>query len=85
MTGGVHTSVLIIKYIESTGIYGVANGDVPVEITEIGAIKVINGVVVDRVDWLCNLGRNIVPRIAQIIHITENIVMRRLMWEFVLN
>ena len=57
----------------------------PAEITEIGAIKVINGVVVDRVDWLCNPGRNIVPRIAQIIHITENIVMRRLMWEFVLN
>ncbi len=60
--------------IETTGTYGAAAGDGPAEITEIGAVKVENGVVVDRVDWLCNPGRKIVPRIAALTHITDEMV-----------
>ena len=60
--------------IETTGTYGAANGDAPAEITEIGAVKVINGEIVDRVDWLCNPGRKIVPRIARLTHITDEMV-----------
>ena len=29
--------------IETTGTYGAANGDAPAEITEIGAVRVVNG------------------------------------------
>ena len=64
----------IVFDIETSGTYGVANGDLPAEITEIGAVKVINGTIVDRVDWLCNPGRKIVPRIAQLTNITDEMV-----------
>ena len=37
-------------------------------------MKVVNGVVVDKVDWLCNPGRKIVPRIARLTHITDEMV-----------
>ena len=60
--------------IETTGTYGATNGDAPAEITEIGAVKVVNGEIVDRVDWLCNPGRKIVPRIARLTHITDEMV-----------
>lgn len=60
--------------IETSGSWGVANGDAPAEITEIGAVKVINGQIVDRQDWLCNPGRKIVPRIAKLTHITDDMV-----------
>ena len=60
--------------IETTGTFGAANGDSEAEITEIGAVKVVNGQVVAREDWLCNPGRRIVPRIARLTHITDAMV-----------
>ena len=60
--------------IETTGTFGAANGDSEAEITEIGAVKVVNGQVVAREDWLCNPGRRIVPRIARLTHITDSMV-----------
>ncbi len=60
--------------IETTGSGGAANGDAPAEITEIGAVKVINGEIVDRQDWLCNPGRKIMPMIACLTHITDEMV-----------
>ena len=60
--------------IETTGSGGAANGDAPAEITEIGAVKVINGEIVDRQDWLCNPGRKIMPMIARLTHITDEMV-----------
>lgn len=60
--------------IETSGTYGAAHGDAPAEITEIGAVKVINGQIVERVDWLCNPGRKILPRIARLTHITDEMV-----------
>lgn len=60
--------------IETTGTYGAANGDGPAEITEIGAVKVVNGEIVDRFDMLCNPGRKILPRIARITKITDAMV-----------
>ena len=44
------------------------------KITEIGAVKVVNGQVVERFDMLCNPGRKIVPRIARLTHITDEMV-----------
>ena len=60
--------------IETTGTFGAANGDGPAEITEIGAVKVIDGRIVERQDWLCNPGRRIVPQIARLTHITDDMV-----------
>ena len=60
--------------IETTGTFGAANDDGPAEITEIGVVKVINGEIVDRQDWLCNPGRKIVPQIARLTHITDDMV-----------
>lgn len=57
--------------IETTGTYGAANGDTSPEITEIGAVKVVDGVIVDRFSQLANPGRKIVPRIARLTHITD--------------
>ena len=57
--------------IETTGTYGAAHGDAAPEITEIGAVKVVNGVIVDRFSELANPGRKIVPRIARLTHITD--------------
>jgi len=60
--------------IETTGTYGVGCGDAPAEITEIGAVKVINGEITERFDMLCNPGRKIVPRISRLTHITDEMV-----------
>ena len=60
--------------IETTGTFGAASGDVPAEITEIGAVKVVNGEIVAREDWLCDPERRIVPRIARLTHITDDMV-----------
>lgn len=60
--------------IEHTGTFGAAHGDAEAEIIEIGAVKVVNGVVVDKFDELCNPGRKIVPRIARLTHITDSMV-----------
>ena len=60
--------------IETSGTFGADNGDAPAEITEIGAVKVINGEIVAREDWLCNPGRKIVPQIARLTNITDDMV-----------
>ena len=60
--------------IEHTGTFGVGNGDAEAEITEIGAVKVVNGQVTKRFDMLANPGRKIVPRIARLTHITDEMV-----------
>lgn len=60
--------------IETTGTFGAANGDAPPEITEIGAVKVINGNIVDHFSQLANPHRKIVPRIAKLTHITDEML-----------
>jgi DNA polymerase III epsilon subunit family exonuclease len=60
--------------IETTGTNGAANGDSEAQITEIGAVRVVNGKVVDKFDELANPGREIVPRIARLTHITNEMV-----------
>ena len=60
--------------IETSGSFGIANGDGPAEITEIGAVKVENGKIVDRFTQLVNPGRKIVPRVARLTHITDQLV-----------
>lgn len=60
--------------IEHTGTFGIGNGDTEAEIIEIGAVKVVNGVVVDKFDELCNPNRKIVPRVARLTHITDGMV-----------
>ena len=63
--------------IETSGTYGAAYGDSPAEITEIGAVKVVNGKITERKDWLCNPGRKIVPRIAKLAGITDEMVKNK--------
>lgn len=60
--------------IEHTGTFGAANGDTESEITEIGAVKVEHGVITEKFDSLCNPGRKIVPSIARLTHITNEMV-----------
>ena len=60
--------------IEHTGTNGINNGDAEAEITEIGAVKVVNGQVIEKFDMLANPGRPIVPRIARLTHITDEMV-----------
>ncbi len=60
--------------IETTGTFGAAGRDAPSEIMEIGAVKVINGEIVAREDWLCNPGRRITPMSSRITHITDEMV-----------
>lgn len=60
--------------IEHSGTYGAAYGDGPAEITEIGAVKVINGKVVDQIDLLMNPGRKITKRNEQLTRITNEMV-----------
>lgn len=60
--------------IETTGTNGAANGDGEAKITEIGAVRVVNGEVVEKFDELANPGRDIVPRIARLTHITNEMV-----------
>lgn len=60
--------------IETTGTFGADNGDDPAEITEIGAVKVVNGQIVERFSELANPGRKIVPSIERLTHITNEMV-----------
>lgn len=60
--------------IETTGSNGAANGDSEAQITEIGAVKVVNGLVVEKFDQLANPGRPITPMISKITHITNEMV-----------
>lgn len=61
--------------IETTGSNGAANGDGEAQITEIGAVKVVNGQVVERFNQLANPGRSIIPMISRITHITNEMVV----------
>ncbi|MCQ2493635.1 MAG: DUF1351 domain-containing protein [Lachnospiraceae bacterium] len=60
--------------IETTGSNGAANGDSEAQITEIGAVRVVNGRVVEKFDQLANPGRPITPMISRITHITNEMV-----------
>lgn len=60
--------------LETSGTYGAANGDAPAEITEIGAVRVVNGEITEKFSQLVNPGRKIVPRIARITGITDAMV-----------
>lgn len=60
--------------LETSGTFGAANGDAPAEITEIGAVRVVNGEITETFSQLVNPGRKIVPRIARITHITDEMV-----------
>jgi DNA polymerase III epsilon subunit family exonuclease len=61
--------------IEHTGTFGIGNGDAEAEITEIGAVRVVNGQVTAKFDMLANPARKIVPRIARLTHITDEMVV----------
>lgn len=63
--------------IEHTGTFGAANGDAEAEIIEIGAVKVVNGIVLDRFDELCNPGRKIVPSVARLTNISDQMVANK--------
>ena len=60
--------------IETTGSNGAANGDSEAQITEIGAVRVVNGQIVEKFDQLANPGRAITPMISRITHITNEMV-----------
>ncbi|MGL4655329.1 MAG: exonuclease domain-containing protein [Sarcina sp.] len=60
--------------IETTGTFGANNGDTPPEITEIGAVKVVNGEVVEKFSELVNPRRKIVPMISKLTGITDDMV-----------
>ena len=60
--------------IETSGSNGAANGDSEAQITEIGAVKVVNGQIVEKFDQLANPGRAITPMISRITHITNEMV-----------
>ncbi|MBQ7821161.1 MAG: DUF1351 domain-containing protein [Clostridia bacterium] len=60
--------------IETTGSLGAASGDAPAQITEIGAVKVENGVITDRFSMLANPGRPITPHVVRLTHITDEMV-----------
>ena len=60
--------------IETTGSFGAANGDSEAEITEIGAVKVVNGQIIERMDWLCNPGRRITSMVSRLTHITDDML-----------
>lgn len=64
----------VVFDIETTGTNGAASGDGEAKITEIGAVRVDNGQVVEKFDELANPGRKIVPRIARLTHITDEMV-----------
>ncbi len=60
--------------LETTGSLGMKSGDMPAEITEIGAVKVIDGVIVDEMDILVDPGRHITRASAKLTHITDDMV-----------
>ena len=61
--------------IETTGSYGASNGDGEAQITEIGAVKVVNGEVVAKFDQLANPGRKITSMVYKITHITDDMLV----------
>lgn len=61
--------------IETSGTFGAAKGDVPSEITEIGAVKVDKGKIISRFTSLCNPGRKITPIATKVTGITDAMVL----------
>ncbi len=60
--------------LETTGSFGSKSGDLPAEITEIGAVKVIDGVIVEEFDLLVDPRRHITHASAKLTHITDDMV-----------
>ncbi len=60
--------------IETTGSLGASSGDLPAQITEIGAVKVENGIIKDSFSMLANPKRPITPHVARLTHITDEMV-----------
>lgn len=63
--------------LETSGSLGSASGDLPAKITEIGAVKVENGVITARFSELCNPGRPITPTVAELTGITDEMVAQK--------
>lgn len=59
---------------EMSGSWGIACGDKPTEIIEIGAVKVENGVIVDRFSTLVNPNRKIQHHVVKLTGITDAMV-----------
>lgn len=57
---------------ENSGTYG--GKDKPAELTEIGAVKVVNGQIVDSRDWLIDPQRDILPNIVKLTGIDNEMV-----------
>ncbi len=60
--------------LETTGSLGIYSGDSRPEITEIGAVRVENGIVTERFSQLCNPGRPITPTVIELTGITDEMV-----------
>ena len=60
--------------LEHTGTFGISRNDAESEITELGAVKVVNGKIVDRFSMLANPGRKITPMMERYTHITNDMV-----------
>lgn len=60
--------------IETSGSLGVSLGDGRPEITEIGAVRVRGGEIIDRFSELCDPGRKIVPAVTELTGITNEMV-----------
>lgn len=59
---------------EMSGSWGIACGDKPTEIIEIGAVKVVNGEIVDRFSTLVNPNRKIQHHVVKLTGITDAMV-----------
>ncbi len=64
----------VVFDIETSGTEGIGKGDAPAEITEIGAVKVVDGKIVDRFSMLANPGRKITPYNVRLTKITNEMV-----------
>lgn len=60
--------------IETSGSFGISAGDMPPEIIEIGAVKVVGGVIEKSFSMLCNPGRSIMPVVEELTGITNEMV-----------
>ncbi|MCR4682331.1 MAG: 3'-5' exonuclease [Clostridiales bacterium] len=60
--------------IETTGSFGAGDAEGEARITEIGAVRVVDGRIVDKFDMLADPGRKILPYIERLTHITNAMV-----------
>ena len=60
--------------LEHSGTFGISRNDAESEITELGAVKVVNGKIVERFSMLANPGRKITPMMERYTHITNDMV-----------